>query len=126
MAEPPPEVAARVAVMRDMAERYWDDGEFFFYVRIPESLTPHERGERYEDPLAAALRRAKLGRVTGGGQQLGANNTILYCGVDVVLKERVRGLELLRRVLRRLHAPEQTIIEEHWPTYQEHRLAPEA
>jgi hypothetical protein len=105
-----------------MAQRAWDSGQFFFYVRIPEALYPDERGEKYEEPLAEALKEARLGKVTGGGQQLGEGKTIVYCGVDVVLQERVRGLEILREVLRQLGAPAGTMIEEFIPEFQEHPL----
>ena len=100
MAAIPPEIANRIPVMQRFAQQAWDRGEFFFYVRIPEPLLPEERGERYEDPLRDALSKARLGRVTGGGQQLGAGNSILYCGVDVVVTQRVGGLELIRKAMR--------------------------
>lgn len=122
MSEPAPEIVHRVAHMRTMAQRAWDRGLFFFYIRIPEPLSPDERGEKYEEPLTESLRAARLGRVNGGGQQLGEGNTILYCGVDVILSERVRGLALLREVLPRLGAPGSTIIEEFIPEFAEHPL----
>jgi hypothetical protein len=109
--------------MRGMAQRTWDRGWFFFYIRIPEPLYPEERGEKYEEPIAEALRAANLGRVTGGGQQLGEGNSIVYCGVDVELSERVQGLQLLRQVLVNLGAPAATVIEEFIPDFQEHSLA---
>lgn len=123
MPEPSPDIAARVRHMRGMAQRAWEDGEFFFYVRIPEPLKPFERGEKYEEPLTAALATEGLGRVTGGGQQLGEGNRIVYCGVDVNLTERVRGLTVLREVLTRLGAPAGTVIEEFIPEFVEHPLA---
>ena len=122
MAEPSPDIAGRVAHMRGMAQGAWDRGRFFFYIRIPEPLYPAERGEKYEEPLAEALRAAQLGKVNGGGQQLGEGNSIVYCGVDVILTERVRGLEVLREVLPRLGAPAGTVIEEFIPEFVEHPL----
>ena len=110
--------------MRGMAQRAWDNGEFFFYIRIPESLLPEERGEKYEEPLAAALRAARLGRVCGGGTKPGPGKTIAYCGVDVVVRERVRGLEVLRSKLIELGAPPETVIEEFIPKLCEHSLMP--
>ena len=85
---------------------------FFFYVRIPEPLYPAERGAKYEEPLAEALDVARLGQVTGGGQQLGEGKSILYCGVDVEVRERGWGLAMLRKVLAQLGAPAGTVIEE--------------
>ncbi len=122
MAKIPPLIANRVPVMRQLAQMARDNGEFFFYIRIAESLLPEERGLRYEDPLIEALSEAGLGRVTGGGQQLGEGNSVVYCGMDVVVSERVRGLALLREVLCDNGAPPGTVIEEHVPHYREHSL----
>ena len=120
MAEPLPDIANRVAVMREMALDAQDRGYHFVFVRIPESLGPLDRGDKYEDPLISALADACLGEVTGGGQQLGEGNSIVYCGIDVVLIDRIRGLEFLRTTLRRLSAPPGTVIEEFVPEFQEH------
>jgi hypothetical protein len=122
MAKVPKAIAHRVAHMRGMAEQARERGLIFFYVRIPEPLYPAERGEKYEEPLDRALRACDLGRVNGGGQQLGEGNTIVYCGVDVVVDERVRGLEVVREVLLRLDAPGGTVIEEFLPEFVEHPL----
>jgi hypothetical protein len=122
MADPSPEIANRVQHMQGMAEEAWDQGLFFFYIRIPEPLLPADRGMKYEDPLADVLRAAQLGEVTGGGQQLGEGNSIVYCGVDVILSERVRGLEVLREALFQLGAPSNTVIEEFIPVFTEHPL----
>ena len=124
MAKPSPDIANRVAVMRDMAEDAATRGGHFVYVRIPEPLRPFDRGDKYEEPLAAALAEAGLGEVTGGGQQLGEGDSIVYCGVDVILSDRTRGLALLRHELRRLGAPVQTVIEEFIPRFREHPLGP--
>jgi hypothetical protein len=122
MAEPSPDIANRVAVMRGMAEGAAARGEHFVYVRIPEPLRPPERGDKYEDPLDAALAEVGLGEVTGGGQQLGEGGSIVYCGVDVVLRDRIAGLAFLKGALRRLVAPAGTVIEEFTPAFQEHPL----
>ena len=40
----------------------------FIFVKIPESIGPIDRGEKYEDPLIEFLKeRERLGEVTGGG-----------------------------------------------------------
>jgi len=59
----------RQKVMLDFAEAAAERGQHFFYVLIPESLGPIDRGEKYEDPLIDAL--GELGQVTGGGSQMG-------------------------------------------------------
>jgi hypothetical protein len=119
MAEPSQDIAHRVVHMRGMAQRIWDRGQFFFYIRIPEPLYPEERGEKYEEPIAEALRAARLGKVSGGGQQLGEDKSIVYFAVDVELRQRGRGLGVLRAILARLGAPTGTVIEEFIPEVQE-------
>ena len=110
----------RHAVMLELAEAAHQRGQHFFYIRIPESIGPVERGEKYEDPLADAL--GELGDVTGGGSQLGAADTIEYCGVDVVVNDRDRGLRVIRQVMRSRGAPAATVIEEYLPKYHESPL----
>jgi len=45
------------------------DGEYphFVYAKMWEAIQPLDRGERYEDPLQAALEAGGLGEVSGGG-----------------------------------------------------------
>jgi hypothetical protein len=117
-----PKKDGRIDVMRQFAEGARGDGDSFFYVRIPANIKPIERGERFEDPLQEALTGQGLGRVTGGGSQLGIGDTIEFCGIDVVVHDRLRGLELIRDVMRRLVAPNGTVIEEFLPVYHEHTL----
>ena len=118
----PVEFQGRAKIMLGFAERAAERGEHFFYVRIPESLDPHERGSRYEDPLRVALTAAGLGDVTGGGSQLGEGESIVYCGLDVVVTDRKRGLAFIREVMQRLGATPATIVEEYLPFYREHSL----
>src|SRR5207302_431835 len=47
------------------------DPQRFVYIKIPESISPFDRGAKYEDPLQGKLQKAKAGEVTGGGTQLG-------------------------------------------------------
>jgi hypothetical protein len=116
----PPEFAGRGEVMLGFAESAAEDGHFFFYVRIPENIGPLDRGDRYEDPLQEVLVAAELGEVTGGGSQLGEGDTIAYCGLDVVVTDRDRGLAAIRETMQRLGAPRTTVIEEYLPSYVEH------
>lgn len=107
----------RQQVMLDLAEDAAERGGHFFYVLIPESLGPIARGEKYEDPLIEAL--GDLGEVTGGGSQLGEGDTIAFCGVDIVVNDRDRGLKVIRKCLRSSGAPACTIIEESVPEFAE-------
>jgi hypothetical protein len=87
----------------------------FVYVKIPANIAPLERGDRFEDPLQAALEAADLGEITGGGSQLGEPDpdgrpTIEFCGIDVNLFNRDQGIALLRQELVRLGAPAGTVL----------------
>ena len=57
----------------------------FVVARITEHVEPIERGERYEDPLAACLNEHGLGEVTGGGSQLNADGEIEFADVELEL-----------------------------------------
>ena len=111
----------RQQVMRGFAEVAAERGQHFFYVLIPEPLAPMDRGDKYEDPLIDAL--GDLGEVTGGGSQLGDGDTISFCGLDVVVNHRERGLKVIRDCLRSCGAPSNTIIEEYVPEFAELPLA---
>ena len=85
----------------------------FVYIKIPESVGPLNRGDRYEDPLQASLDAHRLGEVTGGGSQLGdeqpdGTRSIEFCGIDVELTDLDRGRALLRAQLLELGAPRGT------------------
>ena len=85
------------------------DPELFVYIKIPDSLGPLERGEKYEDPLEAVLSQHELGEVSGGGSQLrdegpDAIPTVAFCGVDVSTTDRERVLAILRDELVKLGA----------------------
>ena len=122
----PEEQDGRKAVLLGFAQDAQERGEHFFYVRIPGDIQPLERGDRFEDPLQKALEAEDLGNVTGGGSQMGEGSTVEFCGLDIVLRDRERGLELIRSVMRRLGAPHDTVIEEFLPTYRELPLDPTA
>lgn len=109
----------RRAVMQDLAEEADADGKHFFYVRIPGDIQPIERGDRFENPLEAALKRAALGSVTGGGSQMGEGSCVEYCGLDVVVIDRSRGIDLIRRVMQDQGCPLASVIEEYLPEYCE-------
>ena len=117
-----PELDGRQETLLGFAEDAQERGNVFFYVRIPEDVQPIGRGERYEGPLQAALDAEDLGEITGGGSQMGERTSIAFCGLDVEVYDRDRGLALIRSVMRRLGAPPETIIEEYLPTYREHSL----
>ena len=116
------ELDGRQQTLLGFAKGAQERGNVFFYVRIPEDVQPIERSERYEDPLQVALDAEDLGEVTGGGSQMGEGTSIAFCGLDVEVRDRDKGLALIRLVMRKLSAPTATIIEEYLPTYREHAL----
>ncbi len=92
------------------------DEPLFVFVRIPESLEPLERAEKYEDPLEESLTSSGFGVLTGGGAMLSApdadgHREIEWCGIDIDLCNFDEGLNLIRRELTRLGAPKGTILE---------------
>jgi hypothetical protein len=42
-----------------------------------------------------------------------------YCGIDVVVSDRVRALALIREVMQGVRCPPATVIEEYVPEYAE-------
>ena len=90
--------------------------EQFIFVKIPESIMPIERGDKYEDPLDEALKQASIGEVTGGGSSFShpdenGKRTIEWVGIDVNLLDFDKGLPILRSELLKLGAPKTTILE---------------
>ena len=83
----------------------------FVFVKVTESIQPVGRGQKYEDPLDAALKQAKLGEVTGGGSSLTKDRKIEWVGVDVELNNLMRGIPFLRAKLRELGAPKGSTLE---------------
>ncbi|MFH5805787.1 hypothetical protein [Alienimonas sp. DA493] len=122
MAKPQRPLDGRQEMMRGFAESAAERGQHFFYVLIREPLGPIDRGEKYEDPLNAAL--GELGDVVGGGSQLGEGDAVAFCGLDVVVNDRERGLQKIRQSLRACGAPADTVIEEYVPAFAELPLSP--
>lgn len=88
----------------------------FVVVRIPGHIEPIERGERFEDPLQAALEAAGLGEVTGGGSQLSepdeeGRRRIEFCEIEVDVWKPIEGLALLRQELARRQVPRGTVLQ---------------
>ena len=91
------------------------DPERFIYVKIPSSLGPLVRGDRYEDELHELLSVRGLGEITGGGSPLGEDDpdgtpTIAFCGLDIDAADRDGAVALLRERLPSLGAPAGTEI----------------
>jgi hypothetical protein len=74
--------------------------------RVYEHIGPIDRGDRYEDPLDAALEKAGVGRVTGGGSQLGELGQIEYADVEIELGDLDGALSVVAEALDAAGAPE--------------------
>ena len=66
---------------------------------------PIDRGERYEDPLEAALSARGLGEITGGGTSQHETGEIEYIDINVTLTNADRGVPFLIESLEALGAP---------------------
>lgn len=83
------------------------------FVTIPEDLMPIDRGDKYEDPIDAAMTKAGLGFVSGGGTEMGTDPddgsmTIAAMGVDVDVYDKQKALPFLRNTLVELGCPADT------------------
>ncbi len=74
--------------------------------RIWEPIEPIARGERYEDPLQAALQAAELGKVDGGGSQLTKLGEVQFAEIELHLANLDAAVALAIRVLEEAGAPQ--------------------
>lgn len=74
--------------------------------RMYEHIDPLDRGQRYEEPLQAALEAAQAGIVTGGGSQLGEVGEIVFVDLDIDLADMDAALDLVIRTLEQAGAPQ--------------------
>ena len=74
--------------------------------RIWEPIEPIARGERYEDPLQAALQAAQLGTVDGGGSQLTKLGEVQFAEIELHLANLDAAVALAIRVLEEAGAPQ--------------------
>ncbi len=121
-AESPFARMTRQDVSAELAAGSAERGLHFFYIKIPEDIQPLARAAKYEDPLQVEMTRRSLGEITGGGSQLASGGGIEYCGIDVEVTDRQRGLELIVETMRRLQAPPETVVEEFVPEFRVHRV----
>ena len=74
--------------------------------RLYESIQPMDRGDRYEDPLDAALNTRQVGTVTGGGSQLDEHGAIEFAEIEIELTNLDDGLAVVVEALEQAGAPE--------------------
>ncbi len=88
-----------------------DKTTFFVFAKIQDTVQPIERGSKYEDPLDAALKKANLGEVTGGGSMLTKEKQIDWVGIDIELVNLSAALDFTKKKLRELGAPKGSVLE---------------
>ena len=65
------------------------------YAKLNARILPLDRGDRYEDPLIAALAENCYAEVTGGGTGQSENGEISYCGIDLDLLDVEKGVPFI-------------------------------
>lgn len=74
--------------------------------RLYEYIEPIDRGNRYEDPLQAALEAAQAGAVTGGGSQLNESGGIEFADVEIEVANLDAAIDLVANTLEAAGAPQ--------------------
>lgn len=82
------------------------DFQHLVLARMYEHIEPIDRGDRYEDPLQAALEKTGIGRVTGGGSQLDELGKIAYADVEIELANVDDALRTVAEALEVAGAPQ--------------------
>ncbi len=79
--------------------------------KINDPVDSGNRATKYEEPLDAALKEAKVGEVTGGGNSVGKNGKIEWAGVDIEINDIQKGIPLIKQKLLELGAPKGSMLE---------------
>lgn len=72
---------------------------------INEPIEPLDRGDKYEDPLSAALKKKRIGVVTGGGTQMNHRFEAISADLEIELANLDDALEFTRQTLASFGAP---------------------
>jgi hypothetical protein len=72
---------------------------------INEPIEPLDRGDKYEDPLNAALKKKRMGEVTGGGTQMNNKFEAVSADLEIELANLDDALEFTRQTLASFGAP---------------------
>jgi hypothetical protein len=100
-----------ITEIRSSADREERAGRIMSYphlviARMYEYIEPIDRGNRYEDPLHAALDAAKAGAVTGGGSQLSESGGIEFADVEIEVANLDEAVDVVANTLEQAGAPE--------------------
>lgn len=78
----------------------------FLVARLNARLQPVHRGEFFEDPLDAVLKKHSLGEVSGGGTMQTKSGEIEYCDIEIqVSSSSAEAISLVATTLDQLGAP---------------------
>lgn len=78
----------------------------FIIAQLNDRAQPIDRGEIYEDPLDAILKKHHAGSITGGGTMLAENGEIDFCDIEIEVREpAAEYISLIKRALEELGAP---------------------
>ena len=79
--------------------------EHLVHAKLLGEISMTELGERFADPLYAALQERGLGDLTGGGGQHDEAGRLEWLSIDIRLVNLGDALEFTRRTLQKLGAP---------------------
>jgi len=80
-------------------------------VTLKAKLQPVDRGEHFEDPLGAALRKAGLGEVSGGGTLQEKSGEIAECDIEITLASAAdKAVPIIIATLEELGAPKGSML----------------
>jgi hypothetical protein len=82
-------------------------------IKINESISSDDRGAKYDDPLAAALKDANLGDVIGGGNSVNKAGKVEWAGIDLEVNDLQKSIPVIKQKLIELGAPKGSTIEYH-------------
>jgi hypothetical protein len=78
----------------------------FIVARLNDRAQPMDRGELYEDPLDAVLKKHRAGSIVGGGTQLAEAGEIAFCEIEIEVHEpAAERIALVKQTLEELGAP---------------------
>lgn len=83
----------------------------FAYAKLNARVMPLDRGDRYEDPLQAALDVNGYAEVTGGGTIQRKDGEIEFCGIDIDLIDVEKAPQFICKCLTECGAPKGSVLE---------------
>ena len=93
------------------AEQSSEKSTYHLTLQINARLQPLDRGDIYEDPIAAALEVCACGTTSGGGTMMHKGGEIVYCDVEIELNDNSKdSMDKLLGVLDEVHLPKGSLL----------------